>query len=812
MSRRVTPAAALVAVGALGWLVASGRVTGSFAQNPQPKPAGLAPAVDGSVLPFPPTPSASTAGLTIQDSVHQKRVEPRRLAADAPNVLVILIDDVGPGTPSTYGGEVNTPTLSRVAKMGVSYNRFHSTAMCSPTRAALLTGRNHTRVCNGQITELANDFDGFSGTIPKTSATAAEVLKNYGYNTAAFGKWHNTPATHITTKGPFDYWPTGYGFEYFYGFLAGETGQYEPRLIKNTTEVPPPKTPEQGYHLTEDLADNAVTWLREQQAFAPDKPFFMYWATGAAHGPHHVMKEWADKYQGKFDDGWDQYRERAFARQKELGWIPKDAKLTPRPDTLPAWDSIPEAERPFQRRLMEVWAGFAEHADHNAGKLLDELDRQGKLDNTLVFYVWGDNGSSAEGQNGTISELLAHNQIPTTTKQQLEALDKLGGLPALGSPKTDNHHHAGWAWAGSTPYKGTKLVAAHFGGTRQPMAVSWPKTIKPDAAPRPQFHHVIDVVPTVYEAVGITPPKLVNGVPQDEFDGVSMAYSFNDPKAKGTRRTQFFDIMGSRGVYHDGWYACTFGPRVPWLTVTPGLDKWTPDKDKWELYDLDADWTQADDLAAKMPDKVAAMKELFTVESVKNKNLPIGGGLYVTYHPDQIVNTGLSEWTFAPGVGRMPEFTAPRVGSFSNLVTVKAEFPENADGVLFALGGYNGGLTCYLKGGELAYEYNLFHVERTVIKAKDKLAAGKHTVEVELKRKPAVTEFKHLASADVVVRVDGKEVATGTVPRLISFGFTTNGCLDFGSDLGSPVSDAYHDKAPFPFTGKFLGATVKYVK
>ena len=430
----------------------------------------LAPAARAQeVLPFPPAPSASTAGLTMKDSTYKKRVEPKRLAEGAPNILIILMDDVGPGTPSTYGGEINTPTLDRVAKMGVSFNRFHSTAMCSPTRASLLTGRNHTFVGNGQIAAIANDFDGFSGVIPKSSATVAEVLKNYGYNTGAWGKWHNTPEEQITSKGPFDYWPTGYGFEYFYGFLAGEASQYEPTLTRNTTQVI--QHPKKGYHLTEDIAEDAIHWLREQKAYAPDKPFFMYWAPGASHGPHQVMKEWADKYKGKFDDGWDKYRERTFARAKARGWIPQDALLTPRPASMASWDSIPDAEKPFQRRLMEVFAGFTEHADVNAGKVIAEIERQGKLDNTLIFYIWGDNGSSSEGLYGTISEQLAQNGIPTKISQHLDALKELGGLDALGGPKTDNMYHAAWAWAGSTPYQGTKLQGAYFGGTRQPLAV-----------------------------------------------------------------------------------------------------------------------------------------------------------------------------------------------------------------------------------------------------------------------------------------------------------------------------------------------------
>lgn len=757
------------------------------------------------VLPFPPAPSASTAGTTIQDSVHRKRTEPTRLTEGVPNILIILIDDVGPGTPSAYGGEVHTPALARVAKLGVSYNRFHSTAMCSPTRAALLTGRNHTRVGNGQICELANDWDGFSGTIPKTAATVAEVLKNYGYNTAAWGKWHNTPAEQTTSKGPFDYWPTAYGFEYFYGFLAGEASQYEPNMVRNTTIVNPEELHREGYHLTEDIAEDAIRWLREQNAFAPDKPFLMYWATGAAHGPHHIMKEWADKYKGKFDDGWDEYRERVFARQKELGWIPENAKLTPRPATLASWDSIPEDEKPFQRRLMEIWAGFAEHADFNAGRIIDEIERQGKLDNTLIFYIWGDNGSSAEGQNGTISEMLAQNAIPTKIQQHIEALDKLGGLDVLGSPKTDNMFHAGWAWAGSTPYQSTKLIAAHFGGTRQPMAVSWPAKIKADATPRAQFHHVIDVVPTIYEITQITPPRIVNGIPQIPIDGVSMTYTFDDAKAEGRRRTQFFDIMASRGIYHEGWFAGAFGPRIPWVPGLPkDIDKWNPDNDVWELYNLEEDWSQANDLAASMPEKVAELKNLFLVESTKNLNLPIGGGLWTpVFHPEDRPSTPYTTWTFSGPITRMPEFAAPRLGNTSNTVTIEAEIPESASGVLYALGGFSGGLSCYILDGSLCYEYNLFEIERTHIKAEDKLPAGKVKIEIESK----LAAPKPGAPLELTMKVNGKVAAQGTVPLTAPLAFTANDCLDIGSDLGSPVSVDYYDDAPFAFNGT-LGTTV----
>ena len=764
------------------------------------------------ILPFPPKPSGSIAGRTMQESIYSPLPAVNRLPKDAPNVLIVLIDDVGPAQSDTFGGEIHTPTMSKLAKEGITYNRFHTTAMCSPTRAALLTGRNHNRVASGQITELANDWDGYMGVIPKSSATVAEVLKDYGYHTAAWGKWHNSPAEQTTAAGPFDYWPTGYGFEYFYGFLAGEASQYEPCLVRNTAYVEHPHTSggHNYYHLSEDLADDAIHWLEQHKAFSPDKPFFMYWASGASHGPHQVPKEWSDKYKGKFDDGWEKYRERVYKRAKELGWIPQDAKNTARPATLASWDSIPEDERPFQRRLMEVFAGFTEHVDAQVGRIVDEIDQLGYGKNTLILYIWGDNGASAEGQNGTISELLAQNGIPSTTQQQINALDSLGGLDVLGSPKTDNMYHAGWAWAGGAPYQYTKLIASHFGGTRNPLAVRWPAKIKADATPRPQFLHVNDVVPTLYDILGITPPRVVNGIPQDPFDGVSFASTFSDAKAREVKHTQYFEIMGSRGIYHDGWMASAFGPRTPWLPGLPkGIQEWTPDKDKWELYNLNEDWSQADDLAAKMPVELADKKDLFLIEFTKNSGLPIGGGLWVpALHPELRLAPSYTSWTFPGAITRMPEFAAPALGNKANVVTVYAEVPANANGVLYALGGFSGGLTCYVKDGVLAYEYNLFEIQRTYIKAKDKLPTGKVKIEVET----SYIELKPAGSLKVAMKVNGKEVASGVVPVSAPLGFTANDCLDFGTDLGSPVGLEYYSQAPFKFTGTIEQAHVEYSK
>lgn len=761
------------------------------------------PADDGRILPFPPTPTASVAGESVKTSQMTWRKPPRRLSADAPNVLVILIDDVGFGQADTFGGECHTPTLTRLARAGIAYNAFHTTSICSPTRAALLTGRNHHRVGNGTIAERASDFDGYTGVIPKSAATIPEVLHHYGYKSAAFGKWHNTPANQTTAMGPFDRWPSGHGFDYFYGFMAGETSQWEPRLYENQTPIEPPHDEE--YHLTEDMADKAITWLKKHQAFSPDQPFFMYWAPGAVHGPHHVAQDWADKYRGKFDDGWDNYRERVFARQRESGWIPRDTKLTPRPETIPAWDTIPTDERPFQTRLMEIFAGFVEHTDAQVGRLVDSLDTLGIRDNTLILYIWGDNGASAEGQRGTVSELLAQNNIPNTIAQQLTALEGLGGLPSLGTPKTDNMYHAGWAWGGSTPFRSTKLVAAHFGGTRNPMVVSWPKKIRPDATPRPQFHHVNDIAPTLYEVIGVRQPESVSGFEQDPIDGTSLAYTFNDAQAPSRKKTQYFENNASRGIYHDGWFAGTFGPFVPWDTPSSvaRLKAWDPDRDEWELYDLSKDFSQADDLAAKYPDRVKALKELFLAEAKANKALPIGGGMWTRFHPEDVISSPYRSWRFDATTTRMPEFTAPAVGKRSNRVVIDADLGDQASGVLYALGGSSGGVTLYLDRGTLTYEYNMLIIERTRLRSANPIAPGKHEIEV------AETIPKPGAPAEIVIKVDGQEAVRGTVRRTVPGAFTASETFDVGVDLGSPVSIDYAQRAPFRFDGTIRQVNVE---
>ena len=758
---------------------------------------------DGSVLPFPPTPlTESVAKPRLQESTMKWSAEPQRLPADAPNILVILIDDVGFGVAETFGGEVHTPTLTKPANEGIRYNAFHTTAICSPTRASLLTGRNHTRVGSGTIAERAIAFDGFTGIIPNEAATFPEVLRHYGYKTAAFGKWHNTPATEATSMGPMDRWPTGYGFDYFYGFLAGETSQWEPRLVENLNPIEPPH--DEKYHLTVDMTDKALAWLDDRQAYAPDKPFVMYWAPGAVHGPHHIWPEWADKYKGKFDDGWDAYRERVYKRQLEMGVIPPGTKLTPRDETMQAWEDVPENQRAFQRRGMELYAGFVEHTDHEVGRLVQGLEDRGLRENTIIFYIWGDNGSSSEGQLGSISELLAQNNIPNTVEQQLEALERLGGLDALGSPATDNMYHAGWAWAGSTPFRSTKLVAAHLGGTRNPLVVSWPKGIKPDKAMRSQFTHVVDVVPTIYEILGITPPKAVNGHEQMQIDGASFAATFADTNAPETNTEQFFDNNGSRALYQDGWMASAFGSFVPWNQKASAelMKSWDSATDEWELFNLKEDFSQSTNLAVEHPDKLEAMKRRFLEVAEDNKDFPIGAGNWLRLHPADRVSTPYTEWTFNANTRRMPEFTAPGIGRQSNVVTVDFECGDKADGVLYALGGSGGGITVYMDEGHLVYLYNMMIIEQYEARTKTPLAAGKHKVTI------TTTIAKPAAPAKVEIAIAGGETITLDVARTVPAAFTASESFDVGVDLGSTVSNAYYDRRPFEFKGKVQRVSV----
>jgi len=768
------------------------------------------------ILPMPDMPAESVIGPTLKTSVNKWPRQRKPLRKDAPNILLIMNDDAGYGHPDTFGGPVHTPTMSRVAAAGVTYNRFHNTAICSPTRAALLTGRNHHAVSSGQITEAASGFPGYTGKIPKSAATVAKVLSGYGYDTAAFGKWHNTPVNNLYKTGPFDWYPTGLGFSYFYGFLAGETSQYYPRLFENTNPIEPPYSPEQGYHLTEDLAAQAVKFIRNNRALTPDRPFFMYFAPGGTHGPHHIMKEWSDKYKGKFDMGWEQLRNTTYAKQKAMGWIPETAECTKIDPTMTKWEDIPERHRAFQQRLMEVYAGFLEHTDTQSGKILDELEKQGIINNTLIIYVFADNGASAEGLQGTLSELLDENQIESTVDQQIDVLNSdYGGLDALGSKHLWNMYHASWAWAGDTPLKSTKLVAAHFGGTRTPLAISWPKEIRPDPTPRHQFHHVIDVVPTIYEAVGLKPPGIVDGVAQDPIEGVSMAYSFNNASAAERKSVQYFEVMGSRGVYKDGWFAGTLGPRVPWAPNATRLMNWDPDADIWELYNLESDFSQAHDLAAEMPAKLAEMKTLFLVEAAMNKVLPIGAGLYtIFYHPEEAPKSSLKQFRLFDGQTRIAESNAPlfRTG-YSSLSTIDAEVPANASGVIYCAGGTGGGFTVYMDGGYLHAEYAATLLYRSKVKSASPVDPGQHKIEVRLVYgpKPPKSVGPPPRTATLSLVVDGTVVGETRLEQSCPLILDASETFDVGVDLGAPVSLDYDSRSPFPFSGRLNSVEIHYI-
>ena len=747
------------------------------------------------VLPFPDPPMGGKVGPTMQESVHKWRTEPSRLPADAPNILIVMFDDAGFGQPDTFGGEIHTPTLTRLAGEGIAYNRFHTVAQSSPTRAALLTGRNQHRVASGIIAEFANDWDGYRGVIPKSSATIAEVLGHYGYASAAFGKDHNTPVDQLA-NGPYDRTQTGRGFDYFYGFIAGETSQWEPTLWENTTPISLPHVDNyEDFHLTEAMADKAITWMRRHLAFNPDRPFLMWWTPGAVHGPHHVAKKWADKYKGKFDDGWDAYQKRVFERQKAMGWIPADTKRSNRPEGMPAWEDIPEDEKAFQARLMEVYAGFLEHTDVQVGKLIDELEARGIRDNTLVFYILSDNGASAEGMEGSVAELNAQNGIPSTVGEHIAVAEQLGGLDAIGGPKMDNMYHSAWAWAGGSPFRYTKLVASDWGGTRTPMVISWPKRIKPDKTPRSQFTHVNDVVPTIYEILGIEPPKIVDGHKQDPMDGVSFVYTFDSADAPERKKTQYFECLGSRGIYHDGWMASTFGPKVPWSTELPDLASWDPMQDKWELFDTRKDFSLMTDLASEHPEKLEEMKALFMEEAEKNNVFPIGGAMFTAINTAEMKRSANTEWTLFEGMTRIPESEAPNVRNGNIRAEIEASVPEGVNGVIFAMGGYAGGVSLYALDGDLYYEYSALLLKRDKIKV-GKLPAGDVTIAFEMK-----TPMQRLAAAGVTFWINGKEAATGTVQRTIPAVFTASETFDVGMDTSSPVADDYAEMAPFKFEG-----------
>jgi len=760
-----------------------------------------------SVLPIPDQPRSGLITYDAKDpDTKNPPITQLRPPKGAPNVLIILIDDAGFGSSSAFGGPCNTPTAERLAAGGLKFNRFHTTALCSPTRQALLTGRNHHTVGMGGITEIATGSPGYNSILPNTCSPLARTLKLNGYSTAQFGKCHEVPVWETSPAGPFDAWPTGGGgFEYFYGFIGGEAHQWYPSLYEGTTPVELKKTPEEGYHLVPDMTDKAINWIGQQKALMPDKPFFVYFAPGATHAPHHVPSEWADKYKGKFNQGWDKLREETFARQKKLGVIPPDCKLTPRHKEIPSWDEMPAALKPVLIRQMEVYAGFMEYTDHHVGRLLDSLKKLNLLDDTLIYYIIGDNGASAEGTlNGTYNEMINFNGASAleTPEFLMARLDKLGG------PESYNHFAVGWAHAMDTPYQWTKQVASHWGGTRNGTIVHWPNGIKGKAEIRSQFHHVIDVSPTILEAAGLPQPVFVNGVQQHPIEGVSMAYAFNDAMAPEQHETQYFEMFGNRGIYHKGWTAVT-RHKTPWILIgeaTPAFDD-----DTWELYDTTKDWTQANNLAKQMPEKLHELQRLWLIEATRYNVLPLDDDLAKRLNSDtagrpQLIK-GDSQILFG-SMGRLSENSVINIKNKSHSVTAEIVVPaKGAEGVIIAQGGNIGGWSLYAKGGKLKYCYNLLGIQQFYAESATALPSGEHQVRMEF----AYGGGGLGKGGTATLYVDGKKVGEGKVAATAAMIFSADDGCDVGVDTGSPVSPDYSSRGN-EFSGQVKGVQIAIAK
>jgi arylsulfatase len=714
----------------------------------------------------------------------------------APNIVIVLIDDIGFGHSSTFGGPINMPTLDRLAGAGLRYNRFHTTALCSPTRTALLTGRNHHVNNAGAIMELATAFPGNTGVRPNSVAPLAEILRLNGYGTAAFGKYHETAPWEVSVSGPFDRWPTRSGFDKFYGFIGGETNQWSPAIYDGVVRVE--HRPDPNYHFTTDMTDQAIGWSRFQHAMTPDKPIYMYFATGATHAPHHAPAEYAKRYLGKFDGGWDKLREETLARQLKLGVVPAGTKLTPRPKEIPAWDSLSADQKRLFARQMEVFAGFAEHTDYEVGRLVQALEEMGRLNNTLFFYIVGDNGSSAEGgPDGTYNEILALNGIPSDLSSQLKWIDQWGG------PMTFPHFSIGWALAGNTPFQWTKQVASHFGGTRNGMVVHWPNGIKTKGELRSQFHHVIDVAPTALEAARLPEPTMVNGTKQRPMDGVSMLYSFDDAKAADRRTTQYFEMFGNRAIYHDGWVAAT-RHSIPWLLVqNPPLDQ-----DKWELYNVAEDFSQANDLVAQNPAKLKELQDLFMKEAVRNNVLPIDDRRAERFDPAIAGRPDLlgsrTSMTVYEGMTGIAENAFINVKGRSFTVTADIEVPRGgAEGVVIAQAGRFGGWSVYMKGGRVHHVYNFGGLQWTTVSSGAALAPGRHTVRYEFTYDggpPGSGGTSRLS-------VNGQPGGEAKVPRTMPFFYSADEGIDVGIDNETPVTEEYAEGRN-RFTGRIHQVTV----
>jgi arylsulfatase A-like enzyme len=756
--------------------------------------------IQRNVLPIPDRPRT---GLITYDAKDQETkfqpITQLRPPKSAPNVLIVLIDDAGFGSSSAFGGPCQTPNAEKLAAGGLKYTRFHTTALCSPTRQALLTGRNHHTVGMGGITEIASGSPGYNSVLPNTCSPLARTLKLNGYATAQFGKCHEVPVWEASPIGPFNSWPTGGGgFEYFYGFIGGEANQWYPTLYEGTTPIEVKKTPEEGYNLIEDMTDKAMAWISQEKSLVADKPFFVYFAPGATHAPHHPPKEWADKYKGKFDQGWDKVREETFGRQKKLGVVPPDCQLTQRHKEIPAWDDMPAALKPVLIRQMEVYAGYLEYVDFQVGRLLEGLEKLEILDDTLIYYIVGDNGASAEGTlNGTFNEMLNFNGMAAIeTPEFLQArIDKWGG------PESYPHYAVGWAHAMDTPYQWTKQVASHWGGTRNGTIVHWPKGIQAKGEMRWQFHHVIDVAPTILEAAGLPQPLLVNGVEQKPIEGVSMLYSFNDAKAAERHETQYFEMFGNRGIYHKGWTAVT-RHKTPWILIgekTPAFDD-----DIWELYDTNKDWSQANDLSKQMPEKLHELQRLFLIEATRYNVLPLDDRIMERMNPDTagrpVLIKGKTQLLF-PGMGHLSENCVLNIKNKSHSVTAEIVVPASgAQGVIVAQGANIGGWSLYAKDGKLKYCYNLGGVKYFYVEGTAPIPAGEHQVRMEF----AYAGGGLGKGGNVTLYTDGKKIGEGNIPATLPMIYSADDGCDVGFDGGAAVSEDYGSQGN-AFNGRVKG-------
>lgn len=759
-----------------------------------PSPNGGTP----EILPRPDFHFTGSVGRTFEDSDPPQFPQPVQPPEGAPNIVLILLDDVGFGQFGTFGGGVPSPTMDRLANEGLRYNRFHTTALCSPTRAALITGRNHHSASFAGITELATGYDGYCCILPRECGTLGEVLRQNGYMTAWIGKNHNTPTWETSAAGPFDRWANGLGFDYFYGFNGGDMHHWQPVLYEDHTLVP--ASPDPDYHLTTDLADHAIAWVRRVRSIAPDKPFFLYVAPGATHAPHHAPREWIDRFAGKFDMGWDAYREQTLERQKELGVVPPDTRLTERSRGLPAWDSLNADQKRLYARMMEVFAGFGAQVDHEMGRVLDAVRALPDADNTIILYLAGDNGSSAEGGlEGSLNENLFFNGFPERWQDNLKAIDELGG------PRHFNHFPSAWAHAMNTPFQWTKQVASHFGGTRNPMILSWPGRIGDPGGVRSQFIHTIDVAPTLYELCGITPPRELNGVPQRPIEGISFAFTLDDADAEGRRKTQYFELAGNRGLYHEGWMASS-PSFVPW---EPNRGKWDPDTAPWELYYVDEDFSQASDLAEQYPEKLRELQDMWWVEAARYNVLPLdwrGGNPRMN---DEAMGRpslirGRTRMEYFPGMVGLPDSVAPPMLNKSWTITAEVEVDGGpAEGMIVTHGGLEGGYGLYLREGRPTFVYNYLSLDRPTFAAREPLPPGKATIVVDF----AYDGGGLGRGGDLTLSVNGKTVAEGRLERTVPVKLSIVEGLDVGMDGGSPVDFTY--QPPFPFTGRIEKVTVE---